>query len=82
NQMSAFWFERLKGVVRNHVISTDDSEIAARVGHKLPDLYGPTTLAKKAKPLPIECVVRGYLAGSFTKEYRNTAGEQGAELHG
>lgn len=80
NQMSAFWFAALGDVVPNHVLATDDAEIAARLGHTLPELAGRTTLARKAEPLPIECVVRGYLAGSFTKEYRRASGE--VVLHG
>lgn len=82
NQMSAFWFDTLSDVVPNHVISTDDQAISARLGQSLPELAGRTTLARKAAPLPIECVVRGYLAGSFTREYRKAAGANGAELHG
>lgn len=69
NKMSAYWFGRLRPDCPNHVISTDDKYIAVRLGHDYPELYGRCTLAKKAKPLPIECVARGYLAGSLYKEY-------------
>lgn len=81
NQMSAFWFERLADVCPNHVLSTDDAQIARRIGFDDPALLGRTTLAKKAKPLSIECVARGYLAGSLYKEYRAAGGRiHGLEL--
>lgn len=79
NQMSAFWFNHLKGVCPNHVLSTDDDEIAKRLPGNHPELKGRSTLAKKAKPLPIECVARGYITGSLFKEYRASGGGQ---LHG
>lgn len=78
NQMSAFWFDKLADVCPNHVISVDDSEIAARCSSPQPELKGRTMLAKKAKPLTIECVARGYISGSLFKEYR----AQGGEVHG
>lgn len=70
NQMSAFWFRRLASVCPNHVLTTDDEAIAAKVGIRDPRLAGRCTLAKKASPLPIECVARAYLTGSLYKEYR------------
>jgi phosphoribosylaminoimidazole-succinocarboxamide synthase len=74
NQMSAFWFDRLKDVVPNHVISVDDAEIQARCPQPQPELAGRATLARKAEPLPIECVARGYITGSLFKEYRSEGG--------
>ena len=83
NQMSAFWFDNLRGLVPNHIISTDDEVIADRLGFADEALSGRSTLARKAEPLTIECVVRGYLAGSFTKEFRAAVPSGGAvELHG
>jgi phosphoribosylaminoimidazole-succinocarboxamide synthase len=78
NQMSSFWFSTFSDLCPNHVISTDDDVIAARLDAPHPELAGRTTLARKAAPLPIECVVRGYLAGSLYKEYR----ESGGGVHG
>lgn len=78
NQLSAFWFNHLADVCPNHVISTDDSIIADRLGGTHAELAGRSTLARKATPLPIECVARGYIAGSLFKEYR--AG--GGSIHG
>ncbi len=69
NLMSAFWFDKLADVCPNHVISVDDAEVQKRCKQPQPELAGRTTIGKKAKPLPIECVVRGYISGSLYKEY-------------
>ncbi len=74
NQMSAFWFKKLAEVCPNHVITTDDAAIATRFEEPQPELTGRSTVAKKAKPLPIECVARGYLSGSLFKEYKSAGG--------
>ncbi|MCU0315419.1 MAG: phosphoribosylaminoimidazolesuccinocarboxamide synthase [Fimbriimonadaceae bacterium] len=68
NQMSTFWFQKLASMTPNHLRVTQDAEIAQRVGHH-PELRGRSVIARKASPLAIECVVRGYLAGSLFKEY-------------
>ncbi len=78
NQMSAFWFDMLSAVCPNHVISVDDEVIAQRLPSPQPEIQGRATLAKKAKPLVIECVARGYLAGSLYKEYV----AEGGRVHG
>ncbi|HRF60447.1 MAG TPA: phosphoribosylaminoimidazolesuccinocarboxamide synthase [Fimbriimonadaceae bacterium] len=78
NQMSAFWFERLGHVCPNHVLTTDDDAIAAKIGVKDPHLAGRCTLARKADTVPIECVARAYLTGSLYKEYVRS----GNSLHG
>lgn len=69
NQMSAFWFEMLKDVCPNHVISFDFEEVQKRCEKPQPELRGRAMLAKKAKTLPVECVARGYICGSLYKEY-------------
>lgn len=74
NQLSAFWFDRLKGTCPNHVVSTADSEIEARVEADLPALHGRSTIARKAEPLTIECVARGFIAGSLYKDYKAHGG--------
>lgn len=76
NQMSAFWFDLFADLCPNHVISTDDEEVRKRCD--APELAGRVTIAKKAEPLPIECVARGYITGSLFKEYR----AQGGQVHG
>jgi phosphoribosylaminoimidazole-succinocarboxamide synthase len=78
NQMSAFWFELLEDVCPNHVISFEDSTIQARLGQPHPEITGRSMVAKKATPLTIECVARGYISGSLYKEYR----AQGGAVHG
>ena len=66
-QISAFWFDLLKEP--NHLITTDVSKMGLPAGSDLAQLEGRTSLVKKTKVVPIECVVRGYLAGSGWKEY-------------
>src|SRR5258708_37382276 len=67
--MSTFWFRKLTGVCPNHLITTDDERIQALLPARHPEIFGRCTLGKKATPLPIECVARGYIAGSLFKEY-------------
>jgi phosphoribosylaminoimidazole-succinocarboxamide synthase len=69
NQLSAFWFERTRGVVPNHVIATDVRDLPEALRVHAATLAGRSTLARKLNMLPIECVARGYLAGSGWKEY-------------
>ncbi len=76
NLMSAWWFERLRDVCPNHVVSVADEEILRRVD--APELKGRSTIARKCRPLPVECVARGYISGSLYKEYRS----QGGGVHG
>ena len=69
NQLSAFWFERTRSLVPNHVIATDVREFPESLRAHAATLSGRATLARKLTMLPIECVARGYLAGSGWKEY-------------
>ncbi|MBX3097491.1 MAG: phosphoribosylaminoimidazolesuccinocarboxamide synthase [Fimbriimonadaceae bacterium] len=69
NQLSLFWFERLSAIANHHIITGDDRAIANRMGADHKALHGRAILAKKAEPLKIECVARGYLTGSLYKEY-------------
>lgn len=78
NQMSAFWFRMFESECPNHVLTVDDAEIAERIGVDSPELKGRCLIAKKAVPLKIECVARGYLTGSLLKEYR----AEGGKVHG
>jgi phosphoribosylaminoimidazole-succinocarboxamide synthase len=68
--ISKFWFQRTGQIVRNHMISTDVEEYPAVCSAYAAELKGRSMLVKKAQPLAMECVVRGYLAGSGLKEYR------------
>jgi phosphoribosylaminoimidazole-succinocarboxamide synthase len=69
-QLSRFWFERLAGVVPNHVL--DHQELPAELAAQRDQLEGRSMLCRKTQPLPVECVVRGYLVGSGWKDYRAT----------
>jgi len=69
-QLSLFWFNLLKDVIPNHVISA--TEFPAPFDQYPDDLAGRTMVVKKTQPLPIECVARGYLSGSGWKEYKAT----------
>jgi phosphoribosylaminoimidazole-succinocarboxamide synthase len=69
-QLSLFWFNLLRDVIPNHVLSA--TEFPAPFDRYAADLAGRTMLVKKTKPLPIECVARGYLSGSGWKEYKDT----------
>ncbi len=75
-QLSAFWFRRTASVVGNHLISADLNEIQPQLPKGVtldPEAYkGRLMLARKAKRVDAECVVRGYLAGSGWKEYQKT----------
>jgi phosphoribosylaminoimidazole-succinocarboxamide synthase len=70
NQISLFWFDLLKDIVPNHVLSS--TEFPAPFDKFRDQLTGRAMLVKKTQPLPIECVVRGYLSGSGWKEYQST----------
>ncbi len=71
-QISRFWFENTKGIVPNHIISFKVEDFPPETRPYAEELRGRAMLVKKARPLPVECVVRGYLHGSATKEYRKT----------
>ncbi len=71
-QLSAFWFSQLDGIVENHLISVKTEEFPASLDPFRESLRGRSMRVHKCEPLPIECVVRGYLAGSGWKEYRES----------
>jgi len=80
NQISKFWFDKTRDIISNHVISTDVSDFP-HAFHKYSDiLEGRSMLVKKTNPLPVECVVRGYVAGSGWKEYQESQTICGIEL--
>jgi phosphoribosylaminoimidazole-succinocarboxamide synthase len=70
NQISRFWFQRMEGVTPHHMISVDIEEFPVECQPYREFLEGRSMLVRKTKPLPVECVVRGYLSGSGWKEYR------------
>jgi phosphoribosylaminoimidazole-succinocarboxamide synthase len=79
-QTSNFWFERLKAVCPNHLVATEVSQFPAEVRAHGAGLEGRTVLVRKAKRVDIECVVRGYLAGSGWKEYQESRSVCGVKL--
>ncbi len=79
-EISKFWFELMKDEVENHLISTEVNEYP-EVLHKYKDeLEGRSMLVKKAKLIPIECIVRGYISGSGWNEYKKSGTICGIEL--
>lgn len=71
-QISAWWFDHLHHVVPNHVISTSVEDVDGLSDDERVMLRGRSMIVRKTKPLAIECVVRGYLAGSGWKEYQQS----------
>ena len=69
--ISAFWFDMLRGITPNHVITTKVDEMPDAI-RAVPELRGRSTLVKKTTVFPVECVVRGYLEGSGWKDYQST----------
>ena len=79
NQISAFWFEKFSSV-RNHFISADFALFPAKLRPYRTQLEGRSMIVRKTRPLPVECVVRGYLAGSGWKDYQATGEVCGHKL--
>ncbi|MBA2620963.1 MAG: phosphoribosylaminoimidazolesuccinocarboxamide synthase [Acidobacteria bacterium] len=70
--LSAFWFERLKHLAKNHFISVDFNKFPEAFRRREKEFRGRSLLVEKTKVFPVECVVRGYLDGSGWKDYRKT----------
>jgi len=68
-RMSAFWFSKMGDIIPNHVVTTDTDQYPPSCAPYRETLRGRSMLVKKAKPLPVECIVRGYLSGSGWKDY-------------
>ncbi len=71
-QISLFWFEFLKGIVPNHVVTAKVNEFPASLARHAAQLQGRTMLVRRARMFPVECVARGYLSGSGWKDYQAT----------
>jgi phosphoribosylaminoimidazole-succinocarboxamide synthase len=78
--LSSFWFDALKGVVPNHVITTDVTKMPAAAQRHAAVLRGRTMLCRRLRMFPIECVARGYLTGSGWKDYKRTGAVSGHRL--
>jgi phosphoribosylaminoimidazole-succinocarboxamide synthase len=79
-QLSAFWFERTRHVVDNHLLTTDPGRYPAPATPHAAMLAGRSMLVRKTTPLPVECVARGYLSGSGWKDYQATGQVCGVAL--
>jgi phosphoribosylaminoimidazole-succinocarboxamide synthase len=79
-QISKYWFSKTADIVKNHLISTDVRDYPAECRPHAAVLEGRSMLVRKAQPLPVECIVRGYLSGSGLKEYRATGAVSGIKL--
>lgn len=82
-QISEYWFEVMKDIAPNHLLSANVRDFPKECGQYKDILEGRSMLVKNAKPLPVECVVRGYLAGSAWEEYQQRGTVCGIQLpHG
>jgi len=79
-QLSLFWFDFLKGVTPNHLVTANVDEYPAALRQYENQLRGRSMLVRRAKMFPVECVVRGYLSGSGWKEYQRTGAVCGISL--
>jgi phosphoribosylaminoimidazole-succinocarboxamide synthase len=79
NQISAFWFRKFN-FVQNHLITDDIEKFPANLARFRDQLRGRSMIVRKTQPLAVECVVRGYLAGSGWKEYQQTGSTSGVRL--
>ncbi len=79
-QLSCFWFKLIQGEFAHHFISANVADYPAELQPFADQLEGRSMLVEKAKPFPIECVVRGYLVGSGWKEYRASGSVCGIKL--
>lgn len=79
-QISSFWFHQMEDIIPNHIISTDVNDFPAECQKYADILAGRSMLVRKAKPLPVECIVRGYISGSGWKDYQKTGAICGIQL--
>jgi len=79
-QISAFWFGQMEDIIPNHIITTDVAAFPDACRKYAEVLEGRSMLVKKAKPLPVECIVRGYISGSGWKDYKSTGAISGIKL--
>ena len=80
NQISKYWFDQMSDIIPNHLISTDVDDYPEEFQQYRDVLEGRSMLVRKTKPLPVECVVRGYISGSGWKEYQKSGSICGIRL--
>ncbi|MBI2829250.1 MAG: phosphoribosylaminoimidazolesuccinocarboxamide synthase [Acidobacteria bacterium] len=79
-QLSAFWFDKTRDIVPNHVLETDVRRYPRELGQYADVLAGRSMLVRKTSPVPVECVARGYLSGSGWRDYVATGAVCGVRL--
>ena len=79
-QLSLFWFEFLKDIVPNHLVTADVDQYPAAIRKYSSQLRGRSMLVNRAEMFPVECVVRGFVSGSAWKEYLQTGKVSGIKL--
>jgi len=80
NQITLFWMKMMEDLVPNHIIATNVDDYPEPLHKYKAELQDRSVLAKKAKPLPIECIVRGFITGSGWKDYQKTGEVCGHKL--
>ncbi len=80
NRISAFWFDKFADIVPNHLVSIDPADFPEEFAEYRDYLAGRAMLVKKARTIPIECIVRGYLTGSGKKTYDENGTVCGIQL--
>ena len=80
NQITLFWMEKFKDIIPNHLIESDVNRFPAALAPWKDELEGRAVIVRKAKPLPVECIVRGYITGSGWKDYKATGSVCGYKL--
>ncbi|MCD6414901.1 MAG: phosphoribosylaminoimidazolesuccinocarboxamide synthase [Candidatus Diapherotrites archaeon] len=78
NQLSLFWFNKMKDVINNHILESDFEKFPQEA--RFDELRNRSIIVKKSEPLPVECVIRGYLAGSGWRSYKKTGEICGIKL--
>ena len=80
NQLTCFWMERFADLVPNHLLETEFRHFPRSLQDSRAQLEGRAVIVRRTKPLPIECIVRGYISGSGWKDYQNNGMVCGYEL--
>ncbi|HJA79311.1 phosphoribosylaminoimidazolesuccinocarboxamide synthase [uncultured Desulfovibrio sp.] len=80
NQITLFWMEKFRDIIPNHLVESDVNRFPSILAPWADELEGRAVLVRKAKPLPVECIVRGYLSGSGWKDYQATGKLCGYDL--
>lgn len=80
NQITLFWMKKFKDIIPNHLLESDVDRFPAALAPWKDELEGRAVLVRKARPLPVECIVRGYITGSGWKDYQATGSLCGYKL--